>query len=58
MEEILDLSLLDNHESSLDELSEPARGKSIIFAIVFMLLAIGMALFLAHLSGRAFWLQP
>ena len=58
MEEILDLSLLDDHESSLDEFSEPARGKSIIFAIIFMLLAIGMALFLAHLSGRAFWLQP
>ena len=57
MDEILDLSLLDSGESSLEEFSKPRRNKSIIFALILMLLAIGLALLLAHLSGRAFWLQ-
>ncbi len=57
MDEILDLSLLDSGESSLEEFSKPRRNKSMIFALILMLLAIGMALLLAHLSGRAFWLQ-
>ena len=57
MDEILDLSLLDSEGSSLDEFSKPRRNKSVIFAIILMLLAVGMALLLAHLSGRAFWLQ-
>ena len=57
MDEILDLSLLDSGESSLEEVSKPRRNKSIIFALILMLLAIGLALLLAHLSGRAFWLQ-
>ena len=57
MDEILDLSLLDSGGSSLEEFSKPRRNKSMIFALILMLLAIGMALLLAHLSGRAFWLQ-
>ena len=57
MDEILDLSLLESGGSSLEEFSKPRRNKSIIFALILMLLAIGMALLFAHLSGRAFWLQ-
>ena len=57
MDEILDLSLLESGGSSLEDFSKPRRNKSIIFALILMLLAIGMALLLAHLSGRAFWLQ-
>ena len=57
MDEILDLSLLESGGSSLEDFSKPRRNKSIIFALILMLLAIGMALLFAHLSGRAFWLQ-
>ena len=54
---ILDFSLLNDDDPMFEEPASPGRRTAVIFAIMVMILAIALALFLAHLSGRAFWLQ-
>ena len=54
---ILDFSLLNDDDPIFEEPASPGRRTAIILAIIVMILAIALALFLAHLSGRAFWLQ-
>ena len=54
---ILDFSLLNDDDPIFEEPASPGRRTAVILAIIVMILAIALALFLAHLSGRAFWLQ-
>jgi len=56
-EEILDVSLLRESQDFEEESQQEEESASYIFAIIVMVIAIGAAAVLAHVSGKAAWLQ-
>jgi hypothetical protein len=55
-DEILDLSLLESSQSFEDDGYQNEEKGSYVFAIIVMVIAIGAAAVLAHVSGKAVWL--
>ncbi|MEE3176042.1 MAG: hypothetical protein VX269_01650, partial [Verrucomicrobiota bacterium] len=56
-DEVLDLSLLEKSQPFEEESYQNEEKGSYIFAIIVMGIAIGVAAVLAHVSGKATWLQ-
>ncbi|MDE0570579.1 MAG: hypothetical protein OSB44_07845 [Verrucomicrobiales bacterium] len=55
-DEILDLSLLESSQSFEEDGYQNEEKGSYVFAIIVMVIAIGAAAVLAHVSGKAVWL--
>ena len=56
-EEILDVSLLRESQDFEEESHQEEEPTSYTFASIVVLIAIGIAAVLAHLSGKAIWIQ-
>ena len=56
-EEILDVSLLRESQDFEEESQQEEEPASYIFASIVILIAIGIAAALAHVSGKANWIQ-
>ncbi|MBT7982377.1 MAG: hypothetical protein HN584_07385 [Akkermansiaceae bacterium] len=56
-DEILDLSLLESSQPFEEDSYQNEEKGSYVFAIIVMVIAIGAAAVLAHVSGKAAWLQ-
>lgn len=56
-DEILDLSLLESSQLFEEDSYQNEEKGSYVFAIIVMVIAIGAAAVLAHVSGKAAWLQ-
>ena len=56
-DEILDLSLLESSEPFEEDSYQNEEKGSYVFAIIVIVIAIGAAAALAHVSGKATWLQ-
>ena len=56
-DEVLDLSLLEKSQPFEEESYQNEEKGSYVFAIIVMAVAVGIAAVLAHVSGKAAWLQ-
>ena len=56
-DEVLDLSLLEKSQPFQEESYQNEEKGSYVFAIIVMVVAVGIAAVLAHVSGKAAWLQ-
>ncbi len=56
-DEILDLSLLESSEPFEEDSYQNEEKGSYVFAIIVIVVAVGIAAVLAHVSGKAAWLQ-
>ena len=56
-DEVLDLSLLEKSQPFEEESYQNEEKGSYVFAIIVMVVAVGIAAVLAHVSGKAAWLQ-